>query len=335
MNISGVSYNGNVQNTEQKSIRPLQNEGSKGALTGMKLSEGKRLDTWEITHVQSENSVSLANTYQPGGIKVVRIEHRHYLRNMEQYFEVFNQYAKGQLSEDELTAYSAAFESNVECTLNADRVGGIKILAKEMKENISKGIANTPDNLKTELSVDGMKFTWKELTDMYKTGAYIDKFLDAGGAGTYQTYANVGIAKAYVHKSELGLTEKQVKFLSDAVEKKIDRKLESSRLIFELAAADRQNPMWEGYYIGGTNTQPVASNTKMISEITEAFSKIDPNDKSTYDAAVDKFEDVMRSWETIFASYVARQAPGYAATHVQDKEYYSRKAFQAIWNGTY
>ncbi len=93
--------------------------------------------------------------------------------------------------------------------------------------------------------------------------------------------------------------------------------------------------MWEGYYIGGTGAQPVASNTKMISEITEAFSKIDPNDKSTYDVAVDKFEDVMRSWETIFASYVARQAPGYAATHVQDKEYYSRKAFQAIWNGTY
>lgn len=337
MNILGVSYNGNVQNTEQKSIRPLQNEGSKGALTGMKLSEGKRLDTWEITHVQSENSVSLANTYQPGGsIKVVHTEDRHYLRNTEQYFGVFEQYAKGQISEDELTAYSAAFRSEVKNTLNTDEwVGGINALVKEMKENISKGIANMPDNLKTEFSVDGMKFTWKELTDMYKTGAYIDKFLAAGGSGTYTTYSHIGIAKAYVHKSELGLTEKQVKFLSDAVEKKIDRKLESSRLIFELAAADRQNPMWEGYYIGGTNTQPVASNTKMISEIAEAFSKIDPNDKSTYDAAVDKFEDVMQSWETIFASYVARQAPGYAATHVQDKEYYSRKAFQAIWNGTY
>lgn len=335
MNISGVSYNGNVQSTEQKAIQPLQNEGSKGALTGVKLSEGKRLDSWEITHVQSDNSASTARTYEKGQIKVVRTEHRHYLRNMEQYFEVFNQYAKGQLSEDELTAYSAAFESNVECTLNADRVGGIEILAKEMKENISKGIANTPDNLKTELSVDGMKFTWKELTDMYKTGKYIDKFLDAGGSGTYDTYARVGIARAYVHKSGLGLTEEQVKFLSETVEKKIDRKLESSKLILELAAADKQNPMWEGYYIGGTNTQPVASNTKMISEITEAFSKIDPNNKSTYDAAVDRFQEIMRPWETIFASYVARQAPGYAATYVQEKEYHSRAGFEAIWNGRY
>ena len=337
MNISGVSYNGNMQNAEQKTIRPLQNEGSKVALTGMKLSEGKRLDSWEITHVQSENSVLLANTYQPGGsIKVVHTEDRHYLRNTEQYFGVFDQYAKGQISEDEFIAYSAAFKSEVKNTLNTDDwVGGINALVKEMRENISKGISNTPDNLKTKLSTGGIELTWKELMNMQKTGKYIDKFLDAGGAGTYMTYANIGIARAYVHKSGLGLTEDQVKFLSEAVEKKIDRKLESSRLILELAAAVKQNPMWEGYYIGGTGTQPVASNTKMISEITEAFSKIDPNDKSTYDAAVDRFQEIMRPWETIFASYVARQAPGYAATHVQEKEHHSRAGFQAIWNGTY
>lgn len=131
-------------------------------------------------------------------------------------------YAKGQISEDELTAYSAAFESNVHCTLNTDRnsVWGINALVKEMKENISKGIANTPDNLKTKLSVDGMEVTWKELMNMQKTGEYIDKFLGAGGAGTYMTYANIGIARAYVHKSGLGLTEDQVKFLSEAVEKR-------------------------------------------------------------------------------------------------------------------
>ena len=336
MNISGVSYNGTMQNTEQKSIQSLQNVGSKGTLTGMRLSEGKRLDSWEITHVQSENSVSLANKYQTGSIKVVHTEDRHYLRNTEQYFGVFEQYAKGQISEDELTAYSAAFRSEVKNTLNTDDwVGGINALVKEMKENISKGIANTPDNLKTEFSVDGMKFTWKELTDMYKTGAYIDKFLAAGGSGTYTTYSHIGIAKAYVHKSELGLTEDQVKFLSEAVEKKIDRKLESSRLILELATADKQNPMWEGYYIGGTRTQPVASNTKMISEITEAFSKIDPNDKSTYDAAVERFQEIMRPWEETFAGYVARQEPAYASSYVHEKERNSKAGFQAIWNGTY
>ena len=119
------------------------------------------------------------------------------------------------------------------------------------------------------------------------------------------------------------------------VEKKIDRKLETSKILLELAVADKQNPMWEGYYIGGTRTQPVASNTKMISEITEAFSKIDPNDKSTYDVAVDRFQEIMRPWETIFASYVARQAPGYASSYVHEKEYHSRAGFQAIWNGTY
>ena len=337
MNISGVSCHGNMQKTERQSIQPLQDEGRKGALTGVKLSEGKRLDSWEITHVQSENSISLANKYQTGSIKVVHTEDRHYLRNTEQYFGVFEQYAKGQISEDELTAYSAAFESNVHCTLNTDRssVWGINALVKEMKENISKGISNTPDNLKTKLSVDGMEVTWKELMNMQKKGEYIDKFLGAGGAGTYMTYANIGIARAYVHKSGLGLTEQQEKFLSEAVEKKIDRTLETSKILLELAVADKQNPMWEGYYIGGTRTQPVASNTKMISEITEAFSKIDPNDKSTYDAAVDRFQEIMRPWETTFASYVARQAPGYASSYVQEKEYHSRAGFQAIWNGTY
>ena len=59
MNISGVSYNGTMQNTEQKSIQSLQNVGSKGTLTGMRLSEGKRLDSWEITHVQSEDRKSV------------------------------------------------------------------------------------------------------------------------------------------------------------------------------------------------------------------------------------------------------------------------------------
>ncbi len=325
-----------VEKAEEQSIQPLQDAGSKGALTGVKLSEGKRLDSWEITHVQGEDAVSLAKTYQPGGIKVVRTEDRHYLRNTEQYFGVFEQYAKGQISEDEFIAYSAAFKSEVKNTLNTDDwVGGINALVKEMRENISKGISNTPDNLKTKLSTGGIELTWKELMNMQKTGKYIDKFLDAGGAGTYMTYANIGIARAYVHKSGLGLTEDQVKVLGEAVEKKIDRKLETSKLLLDLAAADKQNPMWEGYYIGGTRTQPVASNTKMVSEITEAFSKIDPNDKSTYDAAVERFQKIMRPWETIFASYVARQAPGYASSYVQEKERNSKAGFQAIWNGTY
>ncbi|MCI9270193.1 MAG: hypothetical protein HFH11_03390 [Dorea sp.] len=337
MNISGVSSNENMQKTEWKPIQPLQDAGSKGALTGVKLSEGKRLDSWEITHVQSEDSVSLAKTYQPGGIKVVRTEDRHYLRNTEQYFEVFEQYARGQISEDEFAAYSAVFGSKIQTTLHTERstVGGLNAFVNEMKENISKGIANTPDNLKTKLFAGGIEVTWKELMNMQKTGEYIDNFLAAGGSGTYNTYANIGIARAYVHKSGLGLTEDQVKVLSEAVEKKIDRKLETSKLLLDLAAGDKQNPMWDGYYIGGTRTQPVASNTKMISEITEAFSKIAPNDKSTYDAAVERFQEIMRPWETIFASYVARQEPAYASSYVHEKERNSKAGFQAIWNGTY
>ena len=133
----------------------------------------------------------------------------------------------------------------------------------------------------------------------------------------------------------MGLTEQQEKFLCEAVEKKIDRTLETSKILLELAVADKQNPMWEGYYIGGTRTQPVASNTKMISEITEAFSKIDPNDKSTYDAAVERFQEIMRPWEETFAGYVARQEPGYASSYVYGKERNSKAGFQAIWNGTY
>lgn len=336
MNISCVSYNGNVQNAEWKSIDPLQCERNRGSLTGTNLSEGKRLDSWEVTHVQSEKSASTAQIKPKEPLKVVHINYeQHYLRNGEDYFSVFEQYAKGQISEDEFIAYSFTFDRVVGDTLKTDGVWGIRNLVKEMKENISKGIANTPDNLKTKLSVDGIEMTWKELMNMQKAGNYIDKFLDAGGAGTYMTYANIGIARAYVHKSGSGLTEEQVKFLSEAVEKKIDRKLETSKLLLELAAADKQNPMWEGYYIGGTRTQPVASNTKMISEITEAFSKIDPNDKRTYDAAVDRFQEIMRPWETTFASYIARQAPGYAGSYVQQKEHNSRAGFQEIWNGTY
>lgn len=41
---------------------------------------------------------------------------------------------------------------------------------------------------------------------------------------------------------------------------------------------------------------PVGSNAKRISEITEAFSKIDPNDKRTYDAPVDRFQEMSVMW---------------------------------------
>ena len=54
-----------------------------------------------------------------------------------------------------------------------------------------------------------------------------------------------------------------------------------------------QKPNWKGCYFGGTSTMPVGSNAKRISEITEAFSKIDPNDKRTYDAPVDRFQEIM------------------------------------------
>ena len=204
-----------------------------------------------------------------------------------------------------------------------------------MKENISKGISNTPDNLNTELSTGGIKLTWKELMNLQKTGEYIDKFLCETSPCGYDGYAKIGIARAYVYKPGLGLTEDQIKVLREAVEKKIDKKLENTRLALEDAAADIQNPMWNGYYIGGTRTMPIASNTKLISEITEAFSRIDPNDKSSFDAAVDRFQELMRPWETIFASYVARQEPGYAISYVQEKEANSRAGYQAIWNGTY
>lgn len=40
-----------------------------------------------------------------------------------------------------------------------------------------------------------------------------------------------------------------------------------------------------------------ASNTKLISEITEVFSKIDPNDKSSFNVAVDRLQKLMWSWE--------------------------------------
>ena len=335
MNISGISYNGNLQNAEWNVIKPLQAEGSQGLLTGTNLSEGKRMDNWKVTHVQNENPASSAQIKPKEPIKIVHSEDRHFLRSGEQYFSVFEQYAKGQISEDEFIAYSSAFESIVGSTLNTRGVSGIGNLVKEMKENIAKGIVNTPENLKTELDTGGMKVSWKELMDMQKTGEYIDKFFGGATPGSYDTYAKIGIARAYIYKPELGFTEDQIHLLREAVEKKIAEKLEHTRMAIEDAAADIQNPMWEGYYIGGTKTMPIASNTKLISEITEAFSKIDPNDKRSYDAAVDRFQELMRPWETTFAGYIAKQAPGYANSYVQNKEYHSRAGFQAIWNGTY
>ena len=45
MDVTGVSYNGNMQNIEWKSVQSSQDEGRKGALTGTKLLEEIRLDS--------------------------------------------------------------------------------------------------------------------------------------------------------------------------------------------------------------------------------------------------------------------------------------------------
>lgn len=269
-------------------------------------------------------------------IAMQEIQQYHYLRNSSQYLNVFEQYAKGEIGEYDFKAYSFAFGRTIGITLETDTyVSGLDSLVTEMKENISKGIANTPDNLKTELWAGGLSLTWKELMNLQKTGEYIDKFFGGTSPGSYDAYARAGIAKAYIYKPELGLSNKQTSILKEAVEKKIDRKLENTKAALELAVSDTQNPMWEGYYFGGTRTMPVASDTKLISEITEAFSRIDPNNRQSYDTAVDRFQELMRPWNTTFASYVARQAPGYAKSYAQEKERNSRADFQAIWNGTY
>lgn len=334
MDVSGISYNGNMQ--EWKPIEPLQNAGSQDLLTGVHLTTGQRLDRLEITSEKSELPASAAKIDNDQSLKVVHITWDHYLRSTDQYLGVFEQYARGTLSEDDFIAYSVAFGHTVGSTLETDTktVAGLNALVEEMKENISKGIVNTPDNLKTELAVGGMKLTWKELMNLQKTGEYIDKFCGTSPCG-YDGYAKIGIARAYIYKPGLGLTDEQIKVLSEAVEKKIAKKLENTKSALEDAVADIQNPMWEGYYIGGTSTMPIASNTKIISEITDIFSKIDPNDQSSFDAAVDRFQELMRPWEQTFASYIARQSPGYASSYVQEKERNSRASYQSIWNGSY
>lgn len=333
MSVSEVSYIKNVQKEEWKSIEPKQNMEGQGVLTGVRLSSEKRLDVCEIK--EYPGLTTKIDKDKP--VTMMQVQSDHYLRNSDQYLGVFEQYARGEINEYDFEAYSFAFEKTIRNTLQTDTmyVSGLNALVEEMKENISKGIANTPDNLITELSIGGLKFTWKELMNLQKTGEYIDKFLCATSPCGYDGYAKIGIARAYIYKPELGLSEDQIKVLSEAVEKKISKKLENTKRALEDATADIQNSMWEGYYIGGTRTMPIASNTELISKITEVFSNIDPYDQSSFDATVDRFQELMRSWETIFASYIARQAPGYASSYVQEKEHNSRVGFQAIWNGVY
>lgn len=337
MNVSDVSYNGNVQQKEWKSIEPLQNTGSQGLLTGLQLSSEKRLDNWEITSKKSDLPTSTATIDNSKPIKVVHIQEDNYLKSSDQYLGIFEQYAKGELNEDDFEAYSYTFGQKIGNTLQtgSKTVSGLNTLVEEMKANISKGIANTPDNLKTELTIDGMKLTWKDLMNLQNTGEYLDKIIKGSSPGTYDSYAGIGVARAYIHKSGLGLTEDQVKMLDKALEKKIDRKLENTKKVLELASSDKQNSMWEGYYTGGTSTMPVASNTELISKITEAFSKIDPDDQNSFEEAINKFQELMRPWNQTFASHIASQAPGYASFYVQEKEANSRKYYQALWNGTY
>lgn len=336
MNVPGVSYNGSVQK-EWKTIEPLQDVGSQDLLKGVQLSSEKRLDNWEITSRKSERSVSTAKIDNSKPIKVVHIQGDHYLESSDQYLGVFDRYAKGEISEDDFGAYSYAFEKTIGNTLQigTKSVSGLNALIDEMKENQSKGIANTPDNLKTVLTVGDLEVTWKELMNLQKTGEYLDKIIGGSSLGSYDSYAGIGIARAYIYKPELDLTDGQREVLSNAVEKKIDRKLENTKKVLELANADTQNAMWEGYYSGGTRTMPVASNTELISEITEVFSKINPNDQNSFDEAVNKFQELMRPWNQTFASYVASQAPGYASSYVQEKETNSRAYYQSLWNGTY
>ena len=201
MNVSGVSNNGKVQKEKWEPIEPIQNMEKQGVLTGKNLSSGRRLDVYEIKEY-SGLSVKIDKN-KPVTMREVQPDH--YLRSSDQYLGVFEKYAKGEISEYDFEAYSFAFGSTIKNTLqtNTMSVSGLNALVEEMKENISKGIANTSDNLKTELTAGGLKLTWKELMNLQKTGEYIDKFFGGATPGSYDTYAKIGIARAYIYKSDL------------------------------------------------------------------------------------------------------------------------------------
>ncbi|HBI59727.1 MAG TPA: hypothetical protein DDY31_00695 [Lachnospiraceae bacterium] len=267
---------------------------------------------------------------------VVVLKEKYFLDNIDQYLGIFEQYAKGEMSTYDFHGYIAGAGKAVSWALDRSLTYGVSLfnaaysLADEMKENIKNGVANTLDNLKTKFRIEGKDFTYKRLSEIQKTGNYIQTMIGGNSPCGYEDYMRMGMARVYAYKPELKLTETQAELLSTAAERRINQRLEENRKWMNIAALEEQNSRWKGYYIGGSVA--VASNAHIISETMKAFSEMDPFDNNSIEKAVLRYQELLKPWNERCAKYIATQLPGYARGYVQEKAIDSRKAFYSYWN---
>lgn len=266
---------------------------------------------------------------------VVVLKEKYILDDIDQYLSVFEQYAKGEMSTYDFHGYIAGAGKAVSWALDRSLTYCVNLfkavysLADEMKENLKNGVANTLDNLKTKFRIEGKDFTYKEISEIQKTGNYLQTMIGGNSPCGYDDYMKMGMARVYAYKPDLGLTKAQADLLSTAAERRINQKLEENKRWLDIAASEEQNSRWKGYYIGGSVA--VASNAQIISEIMKAFSDMDPSDKNSVEKAVSRYQELLKPWNERCAEYIATQLPGYARGYVQEKAADSRKLFYSYW----
>ncbi|NBJ04050.1 hypothetical protein D3Z62_29370 [Lachnospiraceae bacterium] len=335
MVVSNVAYTKNEWVKEAETIKPLQESNVTKLLQGKCLPEEKRMDSIAL-HLD-ENTPHILTAPKPKKEDcVIVLKNEYFLSDFDQYINIFEQYAKGEISTYDFHGYIAGAGRAVSWALDRSLTYCVSLfrgaynLVDEMKENLKNGVANTLENLKTKFRIEGKEFTYKEVSAIHKTGNYLQEVIGGNNPCGYDDYMKMGMARVYAYKPELGLTKDQADILSNAVERRIEQKLEKNKEWIEIALSEEQNSRWKGYYIGGSLA--VASNTQIISEIMKAFSEMNPTDNRSVEKAVNRFQELLKPWNERCAEYIATQLPGYARGYVQEKAKDLGKLFYSYWN---
>lgn len=172
---------------------------------------------------------------------------------------------------------------------------GVEDLVDEMRQNISKGISNDIEKLKTKFSVNGVDFTFKELMDSTKVMDYARSILIVpGGDINYNDYAEMGIAKGKVITyAKNNLNESQQKLLNSSIAAKIQNVIDSEHKFADIVYKNGLQRDDAKKFYGIKNVQS-ATNKEYAKMIMDKFATVDYADKKDFEEVIKEYKSIIK-----------------------------------------
>ena len=214
--------------------------------------------------------------------------------------EYYDYYVENFLTDITMNFSTASTIVNDKSSLKSN----INDLIKEIKETTSKGASVNFDNLKTKFTVNGVDFTFKELSDASRVFSNAKSILkNPGSTLDYRDYAEMGLVKSkvssYVQKN---LNKEQGDLLKSSMSTKIANVIKGqNEALYNLQGIKIYVNSNNKYY--KFQNVAVATNVDYANKIMDVFANIDTNDQNALKSACNQYKSIMTPVYTEYGIY--------------------------------